>query len=155
MSMNAISNFAIKYSKLYTVLLFRTFLREMGLPFQDLDSVTCNQAFTKWESRRPDRAWSQVIDGGETQPLARLRIWPRFVTVAFSNSAMVYLSRSRHNGVPQQGICIQILLYYYCIPLPPLYHRSHWRRGQEASGWTNSYFFLHPRPLSKSPPSEF
>ena len=55
MSINAISNFAIKYSNLYTVLLFRTFLREMGLPFQDLDSVTCNQAFTKWESRRPDR----------------------------------------------------------------------------------------------------
>ena len=56
MSVNAISNFAIKYSKLYTVLLFRTFWRKMGLPFQDLDSVTRNQAFTKWESRRPDRA---------------------------------------------------------------------------------------------------
>lgn len=40
-------------------------------------------------------------------------------------------------------------------PLPPLYQQSHWRRGQEASGWTNSYFFLQPCPLSKSPPSEF
>ena len=39
--------------------------------------------------------------------LKGLRIWPRFVTVAFSNSEMVYLSRSGHNGVPPQVICIQ------------------------------------------------
>lgn len=99
-------------------------------------------------------AWSQVIDGGETQPLARLRIWPRFVTVAFSNLEMVSLSRSRHNGCLLKVFVFKMAtkkvdhVTSRLTPLPPLYQRLHWRRGQEASGWTNSYFSLHPRPLS-------
>ena len=58
--------------------------------------------------------------------LKGLRIWPRFVTVAFSNLEMVYLSRSRLNGVPPQGICIQNGLKKVdhvtssLTPLPPL-----------------------------------
>ena len=71
---------------------------------------------------------------------------------------MVYISRSRQNGVPPQGICIQNghkkvdHVTSRLTPLSPLYQRPHWRQGQEASGETirdEQLLFPPPSPTLK------